>query len=88
MSVPAITYTPGPRGWAGYRAHRVSRATGTTVVLVDGRDALLDTDGGRWSLVCEAHGAVCAFSHQQDARAFMADPTEWCDDCAHLEVAA
>ena len=83
MSVPAITYTPGPQGYTGYRAHRVAKTTGAVIVLLDGKAADMDTDAGRWSLLCDTHGAVCAFTHQTIARRFMAHPGEWCEDCAH-----
>ena len=71
----------GPQSWAGYRAHRRNRVTGTTVVLVDGRAADMDTSAGRWSLVCDDHGTACAFTHQRDARAWMQDPSCWCEEC-------
>jgi hypothetical protein len=88
MGIPAITFTPGPRGWCGYKAHRKAQATGTTIVLVDGKAAGMDTDAGRWSLVCDDHGSVCAFTHQHDARAYMARPADWCECCAADEAAA
>jgi hypothetical protein len=83
MGIPAITYTPGPKGYRGYRAHRIAKTTGAVIVLLDGNDADMDTDAGRWSLLCDTHGSVCAFTHQTIARQFMAHPGEWCDDCAH-----
>lgn len=89
MAITIVSSWPaqdGPQSWAGYRAHRRSSLTGTTVVLVDGKAADLDTDAGRWSLVCEDHGTVCAFTHQQDARGWMDAPECWCEKCG--EVAA
>ena len=85
MAITIVSSWPaqdGPQSWAGYRGHRRNRITGTTVVLLDGRAADLDTDGGRWSLMCEDHGSVCAFMHQHDAREFMAHPGEWCEGCS------
>ena len=84
MSITIVSSWPtpdGPQSWAGYRAHRRSRITGTTVVLVDGKAADVDTGGGRWALVCDDHGTVCAFTHQRDAREWMSDPSCWCDEC-------
>jgi len=81
MGIPAITYTPGPQGYTGYRAHRVAKTTGAVIVLLDGKAADMDTDAGRWSLLCDTHGAVCAFTHQADARRWMAEPEMWCECC-------
>lgn len=73
--------TLAPPQWAGYRAHARARSTGTTVVLLDGIAAGLDTDGGRWQTVCEDHSIVIAHETIRDARGWLHHPEEWCEDC-------
>ena len=75
-----------PREYAGYRAHTRARTTGTLVVLYDGEPAGLDTDGGRWSTVCEGfdgetHGGVTNHPLQADARYWLHHPEDWCPYC-------
>lgn len=72
------------REYAGYRRHSVARSTGTTVVLLDGIDAELDTSGGRWQTVCDPHGTVCSHDTHDLARSFMSVPEQWCETCQLL----
>jgi len=75
-----------PTDYAGYRAHSRTRTTGTTVVLLDGGPAGLDTDGGRWSTVCEGtpdtpHGGIVSHYTIADARDWLRHPESWCPYC-------
>lgn len=73
-----------PTTYTGYRAHRRSRVTGTTVVLLDGHAAGMTSpaDGdGRWAVLCDQHGGIIATDTQAEARSLMADPTDWCPVC-------
>ena len=72
--------------WVGERQRVRNRQTGTLVVLVDGlaEPRWLDTDGGRWSTVCDAHSSVVAHDKLANARAFLHHPEDWCDDCQAL----
>lgn len=76
--------------YAGFRAMRVAKSTGTVVVLYDGIAAGLDVSDSRdpsgrsvlrWSVVCETHGAICQHAHIGTARAYMSHPDAWCEDC-------
>jgi hypothetical protein len=70
-----------PHEAAGLAELRHVRSTGALVALYDGEAAGLDTEGGRWSTVCEAHGTVCAHDTKTLARSWMSDPDVWCEDC-------
>lgn len=64
---------------AGLRGYRDTKA-GVRVELYDGALQGLDTDGGRWSLVCE-HGSVLAVDTIRAAEAWWGHPRDWCDTC-------
>lgn len=56
------------------------------VRVADGEAEGLDTDGGRWQVVCETHGTLVSVESRQvardDARAARAlGYCEWCDEC-------
>jgi hypothetical protein len=65
--------------WAGFRLARFARSTGTLVVLVNGEEAGLDTDGGPWSMFCADHGCVIGVDTRQIAESLMSHPEGWCD---------
>lgn len=69
------------RRFAGYRSAHFTRSTGTMVVVLDGIEADLDTDGGRWQTVCDDHGAVCSHLTLAVAMSFAPAPEEWCEWC-------
>ena len=73
------------RTWAGYRSARVSPQTGTLIVVVDGREADLDTDGGRWQTICDEHAHIVSHLTRADAEGHATDPLGWCEGC--MEVA-
>lgn len=66
---------------AGAVVSRRCRATNTTVTLYDGDEANLDTDGGRWSTVCENHGYIVCHETRANAEAALSHPDEWCEVC-------
>ena len=70
--------------FAGIREYRKARSTGTHVGLYDGEEQGLDTDGGRWSTVCEDHGSVVSHQTYADARAWMSTPEAWCEACMEV----
>lgn len=76
-----------PFKWAGYRASTRARSTGTVVVVVDGRAQGLDTEGGRWSTICDDHDWIVAHETLKQAVGFMRHPEEWCEPCM-LKVGA
>lgn len=67
---------------AGARAVYRNALTGEHVVVYEGDEAMLDTDGGRWSNICEAHAECVAFETLAQAKEFAANPAEWCEECA------
>jgi hypothetical protein len=61
-------------------------STPIAVRVYDGIREGLDTDGGRWQVVCETHGAILSVEtkKQATAEAQLArrnDSCEWCEDC-------
>ena len=66
---------------AGERQRTRAHATGTTIVIVDGREQGLDNDGGRWYVTCEDHGTSCVFDTLAMARYHAPVPNGWCDEC-------
>ncbi len=52
------------------------------VVLYDGREAGFDTDNGRWSMFCSAHGSIQNETSRQRATKMLAAPESWCRMCA------
>lgn len=66
---------------AGCRQLRRARSTGTLVGVYDGEEAGLDTDGGRWSTVCEDHGTIIAHDTLTLARYHSSAPEGWCEEC-------
>ena len=70
------------RTYAGYRQAHFSKATGTLVVVLDGKEAGLDTSwDSRWYTLCDDHSTIVSHSTLQLARAHSPDPDEWCDEC-------
>lgn len=70
---------------AGFVALNRNVLTDDYVTLYDGRLAGFDTDGGRWSLVCEIHSTVISHTTKALARRHLnGDPTAWCEDCRKL----
>jgi len=51
------------------------------VVVYEAGEAGLDTSGGRWVTVCEAHGSLVNHDRLDTARHFSHEPETWCDDC-------
>ena len=76
----AIEQASGPASWAGYRTHTHARSTGTLVVLVESAAQGLDTEGGAYTLICDAHGTTLAGSSSV-LRTYMRHPEDWCDEC-------
>lgn len=55
----------------------------------DGAAAGMDTDGGRWQLVCESHGTIASYDRLRDARADgQAGHVDFCEECMAMAVPA
>jgi hypothetical protein len=70
--------------YAGLRAWLRNRRTGSRIAIYDAQAADLDADAGRWSLVCETHGAILSTETLALARYHAAAPDEWCEECAEI----
>ena len=72
------------RGLPGYRRSAIVTATtGTTlVVLWDGYEQGMDTDGGRWQTVCERHGWIISHETLATAQGWLPHADDWCEACA------
>lgn len=67
---------------AGLINAHVRRSTGRVVGVYDGTKAALDTDGGRWSTICEDHGFIVSHSTLKLANEHARSPEQWCEPCA------
>ena len=67
---------------AGCRVLRYAD-NGALVGLYDGEPAGMDTFGGRWQTVCEAHSHVLSHLTFDVARAWLELPEEWCEGCGN-----
>ena len=79
--------------WAGYRAERKNPHTGDHTVIVDCKLAEqqgnpwvedYEAEGGRYMVVCNAHGTIAHVSSMRVAYMLIKDPTEFCAYCCHL----
>lgn len=65
----------------GVRAVYRNQFTGKHVVIYDGAEVGLDTDGGRWQVVCEEHGNILSTETLALAKSAAKEPEEWCEQC-------
>ena len=65
----------------GYIAERKNPLTGGEVVIYIAQAQKLDSAGGKYAVVCDAHGNVCNTNNVPDARILMKCPQQWCMDC-------
>jgi len=90
--VRATPETPSRRKphswWPGYVAERHNSITGDYNVLVASETAGLDAAGGRWAVICNAHGTILNHTNQRVLRDIaLADSRgslEWCDECREI----
>lgn len=62
----------------------VARSTGLRVGVYDGDASGMDTDGGRWQTVCEAHTFICSHGSLTLARDMASCPEDWCEACSAI----
>lgn len=77
---PAIIMTQH----AGAVESRVNRRTGTVVTIYNTKEADLDLDAGRWTLICEDHDQTLGVDSRRCARSWMPAPENFCSECAKL----
>lgn len=63
-----------------------ARSTGSLVGLYRTAETDLDEEIGSWAVVCEAHHTILGVESKARARASMADPAAFCDDCRDANV--
>ena len=66
-----------------------TRATGTTVEVIDNRDGGFDTsdENGRFT-VCVDHGGVCSHPTRKLAAEWASVPDQWCPACQKYSSAS
>jgi len=77
-----------PTEVAGLRFLLHARSNGALVGLYDGELAGMDTDGGRWSTVCESHSFIINHEDLSTARYQQSAVNEWCEACMYGEAYA
>ena len=80
----------------GYRAELRNRLSGGHNIILDCKRAeeagcpLVEdwkAEGGRYQVVCDAHGTLVNCTNLPAARSSMKDATNFCDDCRSIEAA-
>lgn len=69
---------------AGYRAGKLLQVGETMwcwVTVYNSAEAELDTEAGKWHVVCEQHGTTLATDLLADAKSAMWDSVSWCEEC-------
>lgn len=76
--------------WAGYRSERRNPHSGGHTVIVDNKIAQeqgnpwvadYEEEGGRYQVICDAHGTNCFTTSMPKAMDLMKDPTSFCETC-------
>lgn len=62
---------------------RRNRITGTLISIYHTQQAGLDTSGGQWATVCEAHSTICNHESLKLAR-HQAGVPHWCEQCPQI----
>ncbi len=71
---------------AGYIAERMNPIVpGSKIVIYEASEQLIDVDGKRYAVVCDAHGTIAGDTSLPRARASMKAPWNFCDDCRALK---
>ena len=65
--------------WSGYRKAVWVDECDTMVVLVDSYEQGIGD--GKWALVCDKHNNLLVFDIQADAKDFMGEVGDWCEQC-------
>lgn len=66
---------------AGILGTYTNALTGNFVCLYDGAEQGLDTDGGKYTLVCQCHTMTLSHNNRAHAMWMARNPTEWCEGC-------
>lgn len=66
---------------AGLISVHKNALTNNYVCLYEAEGQGLDTEGGRYALVCWQHATTLSHTNKKDAGYFARNPTEWCEGC-------
>jgi hypothetical protein len=78
----------GPEDVAGLRYLLQARSNKALIGLYDAEAANMDTESGRWNLVCEDHALIVGTDNLGRARYQQSDPESWCEGCQDGEPLA
>lgn len=82
MARKAITPYDDDDGFVAARPHPIVDGF---VVLYDGVEAGLESDGGRWAVLCQSHGAMASETSKARATKMLQTPENWCDACSRAK---
>lgn len=66
---------------AGIIATYTNPLTGKHVSVYDGEKQGLDTDGGKYTIVCHAHSNTLSHGNRSHATWLARNATDWCEGC-------
>lgn len=69
-------------GFVTARAHPVVDGY---VILYDAYEAGFETEDGRWTAFCQAHGAMTSETNKIRATKLLQHPENWCDACSRAK---
>lgn len=67
--------------WSGYRKAMWVDECDTMVVLVDAIEQGIND--GKWAIICDKHSSILTFDVQADAKNFMDEVGDWCEQCSN-----
>lgn len=66
---------------AGCCSIRKSRQTGAEIGVYNAAEAFLDTERGKYAVVCHTHNCILACSTLRLSLSLASAPKEWCEQC-------
>lgn len=66
----------------GFALARANPVGDGFLILYDGYEAGFDTENGRWTAFCPAHGSMTQETSKARATKLLSVPETWCDACA------
>lgn len=69
---------------AGYVAEKIFKPSGSHIVIYIGKEQGLETEQGKYAIVCSSHGGIVFESSIPKARVLMKYP-EFCEHCLQAE---
>jgi hypothetical protein len=72
----------------GFVLARVHPIVDGYVVLFDGQEAGFETEQGKWTMFCPAHGSMGHETSKARATKLLHNPDTWCEACANARYGA